>query len=704
MNGLRTERLYISGLNCPNCAAAIERELSRLPGVTRATVDMTGGHVHFELHSEIPLRELEQKASGIASGIENGVTVSSARRAEEDHGHEHRHADEGRKGYIILVRVAVSLCLMAAGLLLELPLWGEYAVFIAAWLCAGYEFVLQTFKNILKGRVFDENFLMTVATVGALAIGELPEAAGVMLFYQVGEFFQGMAVSKSRRSIASLMRLAPDMASVITDGGVVETLCEDVPVGSVILVRPGDKFPLDGVVLSGESTADTSAMTGEPLPKELFPGEEALAGFVNGAGALHLEVTRPSGETAAAKIMEMLESASKNKASAESFIEKFARVYTPAVVLAALLVAVLPPLFLGGGFYEYFRRALTFLVISCPCALVISVPLSFFGGIGGASKHGILVRGGNYLEALAKAGTVVFDKTGTLTSGEFSVSGVFPEEGISESELLRLAAAAENGSSHPIARSIIGAFEGKAPLAELHEEIPGGGVRAVFEGKALLIGNARLMRENGIEASGGGRHAAVHLASNGRYLGRIELSDTLKNGAPEAVSALRGLGIKKIAMLTGDREEAARDAAERLKLDEYRAELMPADKISELERIMEERGDKRPAVFVGDGINDAPVLARADVAIAFGTGASAASAAADMVIVSGDISKVPLAVRIAKKTALIVRQNVTLAIGLKLLVLLLAALGYAQMWAAIMADVGVALLAVLNALRTLRIK
>ena len=603
-----------------------------------------------------------------------------------------------------LYRILLSAALLIAAALLPLEGWPRLAVFLIPYALIGWDVLWRAVRNITHGEIFDENFLMSLATVGALCVGEYPEAVFVMLFYQVGELFQSYAVDQSRKSIASLMDIRPDYANLEVDGQIQQTDPEDVAVGDIILIKPGERIPLDGDVVEGTSTLDTAALTGESLPRSVGPGESVVSGCVNLSGLLRVEVTKPFEESTVAKILDLVENASAKKAKAENFITKFARYYTPAVVLAAVVLAVLPPLALGWAWTDAILRALNFLVVSCPCALVISVPLSFFGGIGGASRQGILVKGGSYLEVLARAETVVFDKTGTLTKGVFQVTAVHPEQG-TEAELLELAALAEAYSDHPISRSLKTAY-GKPlePERVSHvEELSGRGVRAVVDGKEVCAGNDKLMEEIG--AAWKPCHqvgTVVHVAVDGVYGGHIMISDQVKEDAKEAIAALKGLGVKRTVMLTGDAAAVGEAVAQELGLDEVHTQLLPAGKVERVEALLTETSAKGALAFVGDGINDAPVLSRADIGIAMGgLGSDAAIEAADVVLMDDKPSKLAEAVDIARRTLGIVRQNIIFALGVKALVLILSAMGKATMWAAVFADVGVSVIAILNAMRAL---
>lgn len=617
-------------------------------------------------------------------------------------------SDMTKKQRTMALRILAGALLLVAAVLVPYHGPWRFLLFLPAYGMVGWDVLWRAAKNICHGQVFDENFLMALATVGAFCTGffgegEYPEAVFVMLFYQVGELFQGVAVGKSRRSISSLMDLRPDFANVEQEGQLVQVDPEDVAVGSVIVVKPGEKVPLDGVVVEGSTTLNTAALTGESLPRSIQAGDSAASGCVNLSGLIRVQVDRPYQEGTVAKILDLVENAASKKAHAENFITKFARYYTPAVVIAALFLAVIPPLF-AGGWALWLQRALTFLVVSCPCALVISVPLSFFCGIGGASRQGVLIKGGNYMEALAAVNTVVFDKTGTLTQGVFQVTEVRPEPWLTREQLLELAALAESYSDHPISRSIREAWNGPADASRLSEveELPGRGLRVRVDGKLICAGNRKLMEECGAalpQEMGGSVGTTVFLAAEGRYAGRLVISDQLKADAVEAVAQLKTQGVHTV-MLTGDAQAAGEAAAKALGLDQAYAELLPADKVEKVEELLAQQAPKSRLAFVGDGINDAPVLSRADVGIAMGAlGSDAAIEAADVVLMDDKPSKIPLAMAIARKTLAIVRQNIIFALGVKGLVLAFTAVGLANMWLAVFADVGVMVLAVLNATR-----
>ena len=609
-----------------------------------------------------------------------------------------------RKQKKVLIRILLAAVLFAAAFAVPVHGIGKLCVFLIPYAVIGWDILWRAVVNIAHGQVFDENFLMALATLGAFATGSYEEGVAVMLFYQIGEWFQSCAVARSRRSIAALMDICPEYANVETEGGITQVDPAEVAVGTVILVKAGEKIPLDGVIAAGESSLDTSALTGESVPRTVRAGEAVVSGCINREGLLRVRTTKLYAQSTVSKILELVESASERKAKSEDFITKFARWYTPCVVIVAVLLAVIPPLFVG-EWTEWIHRALIFLVVSCPCALVISVPLSFFGGIGGASRAGILVKGGNYLEVLARADTVVLDKTGTLTRGEFRVSGIHPVS-ITAEELLAMAAHAEMYSTHPIARSIVEAY-GKDPdshRVSQTEEIAGHGVHAVVDGRDIYAGNSRLMEQSGASAAPVScAGTVVHLSDGPDYRGYIVISDELKENAAEALSDLHKLGIRRTVMLTGDTKAAAQEIASALEIDAVRAELLPGDKVSAVESMMES-DSKGKVVFVGDGINDAPVLVRSDVGIAMGAmGTDAAIEAADVVLMDDNPAKIPLAIRIARRTMGIVYQNIVFALGVKGAILLLGAFGYAGMWAAVFADVGVSVIAILNASRALRV-
>lgn len=645
-----------------------------------------------------------------------------------------------KKQKSMLVRIITAFALLAAliaceqtGVLTE-NAWIELALFAVPYLIIGYDIILKAAKNISRGQVFDENFLMTIATFGAFGAKDFPEAAAVMLFYQVGELFQSYAVGKSRQSISDMMDICPEYANIEENGALIQADPDDVEIGSIIVIKPGERVPLDGVVIEGESLIDTAALTGESVPRRAAAGDEIISGCVNGSGTLKVRTTKEFDDSTVSKILELVENASSKKAKVENFITKFAKYYTPVVTAAAVVLAVVPPLVMGGGWSEWLQRACTFLVISCPCALVISVPLGFFGGIGAASRIGVLVKGGNYLEAVAEMTAIVFDKTGTLTKGEFKVSGLYAENDFTPEMLLELAAHAEGYSNHPIAESIRAAYlertGNEIDLSRVGEakEQAGHGISVAVDAKQVLIGNEKLMRVNGIDTtlckalqtltekqpdlikSRGMDYKSClksgtvcYVACDNVFAGAVVISDSVKDGAKEAIADMKSVGVKKCIMLTGDRKEAAAAVAQDLGIDEFHAELLPADKVERVEELLKNCTQKERIAFAGDGINDAPVLARADIGFAMGSmGADAAIEAADVVLMDDDVKKIAAVVRIARKTLRIVKQNIVFALGVKAVVLLLGALGMASMWEAVFADVGVAVLAILNAMRTLK--
>lgn len=644
---------------------------------------------------------------------------------EHGHGHHHEHehhhdehGEEGLRGKLLLI--AATVFLLIGAVVVEhntsLATWQLLLVYLVPYLLIGHDTLGEALEGIAKGDMFNEDFLMSVATIGALCIGflpgaetQFPEAVFVMLFFQVGELFEGYAEGRSRESISHLMDIRPDVANVERDGKVESVKPEDVKVGETIVVRPGEKIPLDGIIVEGTTSLNTIALTGESCPRDVEERDEVVSGCINLTGVIRVKTTKTFGESTVSKIIRLVESADENKSRSESFITRFARVYTPIVVFAALALAFIPPFFsaegYGTAFSTWLYRALIFLVVSCPCALVISVPLSFFGGIGAASRRGILIKGSGYMDTLANLGTVVFDKTGTLTHGEFAVEAVHPSD-FDEHELLHLAAHVEHFTTHPIGAALRDAFPSEATdgcKIEDVEEIAGRGIRAKVSGRTVCVGNGKMMEDIGLEAHN--CHLAgtiIHVAVDGKYAGHIVINDKIKEDSAEAIASLKRLGVEKTVMLTGDREAVGKDVAERLGLDEYHAELLPADKVARVERLLSEKTEGKSLAFVGDGINDAPVLKRADVGIAMGgLGSDAAIEAADVVLMDDKPSKISTAIGIARRTIHIARENVVFAIGVKVAVLLLATVGLGNMWMAVFADVGVTVLAVLNAMRTL---
>ena len=701
----------LQGLDCANCAAKIENAVKNQSGVLSATLNFMTTSLKLEV-SESYAENITAGIADIVRKYEPDVVVIDKGTIEKnhDHGHDHSHGGESSKKQII--QLITGAVIFGAGILMsklfELNIYAELAIFLVAYLILGGGVVLRALKNITKGQIFDENFLMSVATIGAFAIGDFPEAVAVMLFYQIGEYFQDAAVRSSKKSIADLMDIRPDSATIKKGNELVKVSPETVAVGDFIVVKPGEKIPLDGVVIDGESMLDTKALTGESVPRTVKAGDTALSGCINQNGVLTIEVTKTFGESTVAKIIDLVENASSKKAPTENFITTFSRYYTPVVVGLAALLAVIPPIFMGGVWSEWIHRGLIFLVISCPCALVISIPLGFFGGIGGASKKGVLVKGSNYLEALGNLDIVVFDKTGTLTKGVFQVIGVYPANEFTESELLEYAANAEAFSNHPIALSILKAYDKPVDKERLEDysEISGHGIRVSVNGKVVLTGNDKLMKTSNIpflESNDIG--TKVYVAVDNQFAGCIVISDEIKEDSRDAIAGLKARGIRKTVMLTGDNAIIGEAIAKELALDEVYAGLLPDQKVEKLEMLDGQKRYKGKLAFVGDGINDAPVLARADVGIAMGgLGSDAAIEAADIVLMTDEPSKLLDAIDIAKFTKRIVWQNIFFALGIKGIFLLLGAFGIATMWEAVFADVGVSVIAILNAMRVMRMK
>lgn len=619
--------------------------------------------------------------------------------------HEHHHEYEEKNEKQRLLKITIGFCILLCGLFCNLQGLSKFLVFFVAYIIVGRDIILTAIKNIIKGEVFDENFLMSLATIGAFSIKEYPEAVMVMVLYQIGEYFQDKAVEKSKKSISDLMDIRPDYANVEINGEIVKKSPEEINIGETIIVKAGEKIPLDGVITDGSAIIDTSALTGESVPQNLSVGNSAISGCINTNGLIKIKVDKIYSQSTVSKILELVEHASSKKAKAENFITKFARIYTPAVVILAVLLAIIPPIIFNGIFSIWFSRALTFLVISCPCAIVISVPLGFFAGIGGASCQGILIKGSAYLEGLSKPYAVVFDKTGTLTKGKFQVVKIVPQSGIGEDELLKLTAYAESYSNHPIATSIKEKYSNQIIQSEITnvEEIAGNGVKANISGNTIIVGNEKLMNKFGIDyipvkETG----TIIYIAQNFTYLGFIVISDTIKDYAKETISSLNKNKIKTV-MLTGDNSKTAKTVATKLGIAEVYSQLLPKDKVEKLEEIITQKDKNKTVIFVGDGINDAPVLTRADIGIAMGgIGADAAIEAADVVIMDDKLPKIQAGITIAKRTMTIVKQNIIFAIGIKILFLICGAYGFISMWGAVFADVGVTLLAVLNSLRAIK--
>ncbi len=695
--------LILEGLGCADCANKMERKIKELEGITDAQLNFASEKLKIKVNHLGQLESILNEVKAIITSIEAGIIVKEESSIQDKKSFVSNNQFKGE-----LIRLGIGAAFFIAALVLKLNLWAELALYGIAYFTIGGKVLSKSFRNITKGEIFDENFLMTVATIGAFAIQEFPEGVAVMLFYEVGELFQDIAVNRSRRSIKSLMDIRPDYANLKIDNQLKRVDPNQVQVGDMIIIKPGDKVPLDGEVIKGESRVDTSALTGESLPRKVKAGEEVLSGFINKDGLLTVKVNSTFGESTVNKILDLVENAASEKAPTENFITKFARYYTPGVVFSALALAILPPLLISGAtFSQWIYRSLVFLVVSCPCALVVSIPLGFFGGIGAASKQGVLVKGGNYLEALNSAKTIVMDKTGTLTKGSFEVIDIVPTEGVSQDELLKIAAESESNSNHPIALSILEAYNHEVDNTKIndYQEIAGHGLQLRINNQEVLAGNQKLMERKGIkfiEAKQTG--TVVHLAVDQKYIGYILIADQIKPDAKLAIEELRKLGAERIVMLTGDNQDVAKSVADELALDDYRAELLPQDKVSEIEKLLTDETDEK-LVFVGDGINDAPVLARADIGVAMGgLGSDAAIEAADVVLMKDQPSNLVDAINVAKFTKNIVWQNIALAFIVKGVVLAMGAFGIATMWEAVFADVGVALLAVLNAMRITKVK
>jgi Cd2+/Zn2+-exporting ATPase len=698
-NTRSTRILYLKGLDCANCAVKIEQKVGQIEGITSSTVDFVSKKLIFAYDQSSNLDQLEIEAKKLIKRLKSEIEVVSE-SVERDDGSSYAKK--------IVARLGIGVGIATIGLFAPVAGIVELGLFLMAYLIIGGDIVLRAVKNIVRGQVFDENFLMALATIGAFAINQYPEGVAVMLFYQVGELFQGIAVNRSRKSISELMDIRPDYANVKVGNVVKRMSPEDVKIGDLIIVKPGEKIPLDGKVIDGSSMIDTSALTGESVPREVENGSDVLSGCINKNGVLTVEVTKGFGESTVSKILDLVQNASSRKAPTENFITKFARYYTPVVVVVAVALAVIPPLLINGAtFYDWIYRALVFLVISCPCALVVSIPLGFFGGIGAASKSGILVKGSNYLEALNDVKYVVFDKTGTLTKGIFEVTSMHTVGTVSNEELLKYAAFAEVHSNHPIATSIRKEYGKEIDKEAIQEynEISGHGIQVMVEGKEILAGNVKLMsKEQIVFEQPNEIGTIVHVAVNKQHIGYIVISDEVKEDATQAIRSLKDLGMKKTVMLTGDAKAVGDKIGKQLGLEEVHAELLPQHKVEEIEKLEARKASKEKIMFVGDGINDTPVLARADVGIAMGgLGSDAAIEAADIVIMTDEPSKIPTAIHIAKRTRRIVWQNIVFALGVKGVFLLLGTFGVATMWEAVFSDVGVTLLAILNAMRVLRV-
>jgi Cd2+/Zn2+-exporting ATPase len=715
-------RLFLQGLGCANCANKIEDRVNKLEAVSEATLNFTTVSLVAKINAGYIKEEVISQIKDIVIALEPHVKVLSkdpkvnnskickGGKCDIDEGHSHEHSHEHSHGESFDTKDNIALILGVIVYILALLFQDRGAItiilFALAYMLIGGNVLLDAFKNILRGEVFDENFLMTIATIGAFVIGEYPEAVAVMLFYEIGEKLQGYAVNRSRKSISSLMDIKAEYANVINDNKEIKMLPEEVKIEDIIIIRPGERVPLDGVVIEGSGFVDTSALTGESVPRELNVGSEILAGCINTNSVLKVRTTKEFGESTVARILELVENASNKKATTEKFITKFAKVYTPIVVFLAVAISIIPTLVIKDAqFSDWFYRALVFLVVSCPCALVVSSPLGFFAGIGGASKKGVLVKGGNYLEILKDVDTVVFDKTGTLTKGVFEVTEINVQE-ISKDKLLQIAAIGESLSNHPIAESIVEAYGKEIDKTNIknYEEIAGYGVKVNIQGDEVLLGNYKLMNKfnikyNDVESIG----TIVHIAINNQYKGNIVISDEIKESSKTVLSKLKSIGIKKTVMLTGDSKVVADKVAKYININEVYSELLPEDKVNKIEDIMKGRDKKSKVAFVGDGINDAPVLARADIGVAMGgIGSDAAIEAADIVLMKDDPEALVEAIKISKKTNVILWQNIVFALGVKVFVMLLSTIGIATMWEAVFADVGVTIIAILNSIRCLR--
>ena len=719
-------KLVLSGLNCANCANKIEAKVNKINGIENASLNFSTTVLTVEINKEEEKYNILNEIKSIVKKLEPHVNVieksddkyikvnkveCTSRCCTDNHGHSHTH--EFNEGNRLLGYIKDNLLLIIGAIVYVIALAYKsnenllsFILFGISYLIIGREVILNAIKNILRGEIFDENFLMSIATIGAFLVGEYPEAVAVMLFYQIGEVFQGYAVNKSRKSISSLMNIRADYANVLRNGREIKVSPEEVSINETIIVKPGERVPLDGTVLEGKSFIDTSALTGESVPCEVTDGNEILSGSINNNGVLKVKVYKEYGESTVARILELVENASNKKAPTEKFITKFAKVYTPIVVAIAILVAIIPPIIIKDStFSEWVYKALSILVVSCPCALVVSIPLGFFSGIGAASKKGILVKGGNFLEALKNSEIVVFDKTGTLTKGIFEVTEI-NSINISKEELLEITAIGESLSNHPIAVSITKAYRNKVNKDEIkdYKEISGYGIEVNIKGNDVLIGNSKLMKINNIEYNDiDSIGTIVHVAINGEYKGNIVISDEIKENVKESLSELKEVGIKKTIMLTGDNKSVAEKVAMDIGIDEVYSELLPGDKVSKIEDILNKGTSKGKVLFVGDGINDAPVLARADIGVAMGAiGSDAAIEAADVVLMKDNIEEISEAIRISRRTNIILWQNIIFSLGIKIIVMLLVILGLTNMWAAVFADVGVTLIAVLNSMRIIR--
>ena len=704
-NFMKVIELELEGLNCAGCAAKIEKFSNEIEGVSSAQLDFVTKKLKINIINDNDEDDIKGNIKKFVKKVEPEVKVLDI-NANHAHSHEHNH-DHGKADKKDIIRIGISLILFIIPNLLKLEGNIRFITYLLSYLIVGYDVIIRAIKNVAAGIQFDENFLMTLATFGAFIIGEYPEGVAVMLFYQVGEMFQGMAVNHSRKSITALLDIKPDYANLIAEDEITVVNPTDVAIGDYILIKPGEKVPLDGIVVEGESTIDTSNITGESVPRNIREGDHIISGVVNNHGLLKVQVEKEFGESTVSKILDLVENASGKKAPTENFITKFASIYTPVVVFSALIIGILPPILAFGDLRDWAYRAFIFLVISCPCALVISIPLGFFGGIGGASKSGILIKGGNYLEALNDVETIVFDKTGTITKGTFKVTKIFNYDDYSKEEVLELAAYGEAFSNHPIGKSIVESYDKEIQREYIkdYKEISGKGIEAKIDGNTILLGNKDLLVGNGVEIEEvDSIGTTVYVSEGNKHIGTIIVSDELKENTAEDIGRLKKLGIKETIMLSGDNQETAEKVGKLAGLDKVYGDLLPQDKVNAFEDILSKKTNSK-VIFVGDGVNDAPVLARADIGIAMGAlGSDAAIEASDIVIMTDEIGKIATAIKIAKNTKKIVTQNIILALAIKLIVLVLGAFGIATMWAAVFADVGVSIIAILNSIRALKVE
>jgi len=706
MAAMIEKEFLLEGLNCTHCAGEIEEDANKIKGVKKANINFVTKKLKVEI-DEIPRAEtVSDEVRSIVKRIEPDVIIHEIGGMTTDEIKDDLKTEEEEKNDNIKFVIGVIVFLAAVIFKFEYRI--EFILFFISYIIIGGEVLINAFKNILKGKVFDENFLMSIATIGAFIIGEYPEAVSVMLFYEIGEYFQGKAVDHSRKSISTLLDIRPDYANIETNEGIKKVDPNKIEIGQYIIVKPGEKVPLDGIVVEGNSFVDTSNITGESVPRSIQPGDNILSGFVNKEGLLKVRTIKKFGESTVSKILDLVENSSKQKANIEKFITRFSKYYTSVVVFSAIALAFIPPLFFHQDLSTWIYRALIFLVASCPCALVVSIPLGFFGGIGGASKSGILVKGGNYLEGLSMADTIVFDKTGTLTKGIFEVTEVEGAKDYSEDDILKLAAYGEIFSNHPIAKSIVKQYGKEIDKSQIsnYREIPGKGIEVTVEESKVLLGNAKLLQEHGLKvADKSSIGTVVYVSKDEEYIGNIVISDEIRDESKETIKELKALGIRKTIMLSGDKKTTAEQVGKEIGIDEIYGELLPQEKVEMMDRILKNKKGKKKVIFVGDGVNDAPVIARADVGISMGgMGSDAAVEASDVVIMDDEISKVKTAINISHNTNRIVRENVVFALGVKMVVLILGALGIANMWSAVFADVGVALISVFNSIRALKVE